>query len=815
MHAQDGPALSIAEITSIKQKLERKDLEIHQLQKKLAEQNLEMMNLQTMIEEQHQQFFFKLKTIIRNLLRFKFSMREYRRRDKGMDNEVHPIATAQTRYRNTHNNTHHVTHYPDIVVIKASNLFDSDWYLTHYPEVAFSGLEPAQHYLQIGANKGYDPSPNFKTDAYRTFYPDVAHMNPLLHYEIYGRAEGRCVEFEKSTSEQFNLLEKHIKIIFISGDADTPGHIYRIGRYAAAAKMMGALVTEYDVAAAYDHLEELYCANLIFVWRAKWNTQLSSIYAAARKAKIPIIFDIDDLLIDPMLAKVEIVDSIRTTGSSEEITRNFFKSLQLSMENADYCSAPTSFLVNYMRAFNKKTFYLPNGFDEQTWYASRLARRKRLAHPHDGLIRIGYAGGSRTHQKDFAIIANVIARLLRERPNCRFVLFRKGEMPATDINEFPALLVVSHQIEWRELVPLNELPYEMARFDINVAPLEVGNAFCEAKSELKFFESALVEVPIVVSPTQTFCEAIEDGKTGFFAQDETSWYDILTKLLDDAPLRKKIGRYAYDSVLWKYGSEERMNRLTSMIDMMFYAGSRRVHAFQLNLLKSQRNELRIPKIPAHDILACYDRLSIADVTVVVPCDHDGADGYDLIDSLESVRKQTLLNIDLIIVDDCSQDNHTLDIAMQWIKAHKDRFNRVLLIKNKNKYGLGLSKNIGFAHAETLFVMTLNPNHLLHENFATICLQKIKETNAAFVYTNIQNLEHHPIQTADAYHPLLSTFANTIGGTAFIRLSAWAYVGGYQQLDLNSEEEEDDFWCQFVEYGMFGYHVDDILITQRV
>ena len=35
-----------------------------------------------------------------------------------------------------------------------------------YPDVAASGLDPIDHYLQIGAARGYDPSPLFDTGYY-------------------------------------------------------------------------------------------------------------------------------------------------------------------------------------------------------------------------------------------------------------------------------------------------------------------------------------------------------------------------------------------------------------------------------------------------------------------------------------------------------------------------------------------------------------------------------------------------------------------------------------------------------------------------
>ena len=54
----------------------------------------------------------------------------------------------------------------DAALIRASGLFDAEHYRDRYPEVAASGLDPVDHYLQIGAAKGYDPSPLFDTGYY-------------------------------------------------------------------------------------------------------------------------------------------------------------------------------------------------------------------------------------------------------------------------------------------------------------------------------------------------------------------------------------------------------------------------------------------------------------------------------------------------------------------------------------------------------------------------------------------------------------------------------------------------------------------------
>jgi hypothetical protein len=51
----------------------------------------------------------------------------------------------------------------DADLIRSSNLFDTDWYLARYPDVRDSGMDAVDHYVRIGAPKGYDPHPLFNT----------------------------------------------------------------------------------------------------------------------------------------------------------------------------------------------------------------------------------------------------------------------------------------------------------------------------------------------------------------------------------------------------------------------------------------------------------------------------------------------------------------------------------------------------------------------------------------------------------------------------------------------------------------------------
>jgi glycosyltransferase involved in cell wall biosynthesis len=77
-------------------------------------------------------------------------------------------------------------------VIRASGLFDQHWYLQTYQDLA-RNIDPALHYLKVGALEGRDPHPLFDTKWYLQNYPDVedAGINPLVHYLLYGVQEGR------------------------------------------------------------------------------------------------------------------------------------------------------------------------------------------------------------------------------------------------------------------------------------------------------------------------------------------------------------------------------------------------------------------------------------------------------------------------------------------------------------------------------------------------------------------------------------------------------------------------------------------------
>ena len=103
---------------------------------------------------------------------------------------------------------------------------------------------------------------------------------------------------------------------------------------------------------------------------------------------------------------------------------------------------------------------LPNGFDDAPSPPRVSPCGCRRAADGDGLLRIGYAAGSRTHQRDFALCAGRGGGGASRTSPSRLVAFRAttGPGPILDVEEFPALRGLEDQVEWRNLVPLERLP---------------------------------------------------------------------------------------------------------------------------------------------------------------------------------------------------------------------------------------------------------------------------------------------------------------------------------------------------------------------
>lgn len=618
-----------------------------------------------------------------------------------------------------------------------------------------------------------------------------------------------------SSARPAGIAAAPAQVVCISGEPRfAAGQIYRVERFARAAAELGHHV---EIVSAEDLRAEWWTHRVpapavVLVWRAAWSKVLEAAVSAWRGRGATILFDVDDYMFDPRIAKAEIIDGMRSQGIPRHDVVRHYARIRTTLRWADAAIVPTLPLATGVEAHGKPALLLENGFDAETYRVSREAVLRRRAEGPDGLVRIGYASGSRTHQRDFAVAAEALARVLRRAPHCRLVLFRdpSSGRPLLDPTEFPAFAGLADQVEWRQATPLERLPEELARFDINIAPLEVGNVYCEAKSELKYFEAALVGVPTIASPTQPFAAAISDGINGFLASDPAAWERRLEALLTDESLRARVGRAALHHVLHRYGPDGRRQRLAGIMRRVAGTAADAASAFRLDCI-DRAGGLRLPDVPEAQVLRRAGGRSIATVAVVVPLYNYSA---FIIEALESVRRQTLDSIELVVVDDRSTDSSSR-IAADWIDRHRGRFVSATLLQNRTNQGLPATRNVGFSAAEAALVFPLDADNTLEPRCLELLVEKLRTSAGSAAHPTLQRFGHCSIRhVAQAWSPDRLRRGNYIDAMAVIRKSAWAHVGGYTKGDFVGWEDYE-LWCKFVEHGFWSEPVPEAVAGYRV
>ncbi|MDY0302723.1 MAG: glycosyltransferase [Candidatus Moranbacteria bacterium] len=259
-----------------------------------------------------------------------------------------------------------------------------------------------------------------------------------------------------------------------------------------------------------------------------------------------IIFDTDDLVFDKKYLKH--MDFFKKMNSFErKLYENGVGGEIVKDPYVRVCTTTTGYLADKLKEEGKRVIIVTNKMPESDLEIVEEIEASNLAQRYfaKAEIVIGYFSGAHGHDKDFYTIQKVLVQLLDKHPSLRLFLAGPLEI-GTEFDKYQS------RIKRMAYVPRRENYRNIAGVDINLAPLEIGNPFCESKSELKFFEAGLLGVPTVATATRTFCEAISDGKDGFVAKDEIEWREKLEQLILSEELRKSMGKKAKEKALENY-----------------------------------------------------------------------------------------------------------------------------------------------------------------------------------------------------------------------------------------------------------------------
>jgi len=228
----------------------------------------------------------------------------------------------------------------------------------------------------------------------------------------------------------------------------------------------------------------------------------------------------------------------------------------------------------------------------------------------------------------------------------------------------------------------------------------------------------------------------------------------------------------------------------------------------------------IPDQPKTEALFLHERenTAIAPVTVVIPLYNYG---NFITETLDSVARQTIKDLEVILVDDCSKDDSAA-VACRWLEAHSTRFRRAMVVRHLVNGGLAASRNTGFGKADTEFVFPLDADNLLYPTCLAKLTQSLAHSRAAFAYCLIERFLTPSGEVPDPallhlhqWSPETLGNGNKIDAMVLHRMSAWLRTGGYSLTMPCQGWEDYELWFRIARTGGYGLHVPQILARYRV
>lgn len=272
----------------------------------------------------------------------------------------------------------------------------------------------------------------------------------------------------------------------------------------------------------------------------------------ARKLGIPVFFEVDDILFDGQYFP----DTLESYEGqiSPEAYEGLLVGVPLFRFALDFCDhaiASTPALAQAMRNLKHsgEVHLIRNGLDSHTDTALERARLSPAR--QDQTIRVFYGSGTKSHNSDFNLLAGpALLRALKKHPHLELVIAGHLKLNAA-FKPFNARI---RRLEFTR--DIQAYWSQLARCDINLAVLRPG-FLADTKSEIKWLEAAVLGVPSIVSPTQTYREILTHRETALFAENAAEWEEALEALITSRDLRQKIGQAARAQALRDYGVESR------------------------------------------------------------------------------------------------------------------------------------------------------------------------------------------------------------------------------------------------------------------
>ena len=322
---------------------------------------------------------------------------------------------------------------------------------------------------------------------------------------------------------------------------------YRVWQKKEELEALGWHVAVFDWRKNQEILSALQsCTNVIF-YRVPAFEAVLSLFAEVKRLNLPSWWDVDDLIFSEEHYKNN-KNLDHLTQHERLVVMNGVSLYRNCMMACDQAIASTRVLAQLMRETGvERVSVIENALDRQTLdIADQLrAERETLKQSrHKEEVRIVYGSGTKTHDADFRVAAAGIVGAMQVDP--RLTLHIMGDLTLPPECDAVKDRIFRHT--GRDYIAYMRFLFDA---DITIAPLD-SSVFNDCKSNIKFLEAAVLEVPAVCSPSDTFAQVVRHGQNGFLASTPAEWSASLLALAGNAALRGQIGQAARQYALEHY-----------------------------------------------------------------------------------------------------------------------------------------------------------------------------------------------------------------------------------------------------------------------
>lgn len=334
------------------------------------------------------------------------------------------------------------------------------------------------------------------------------------------------------------------RVVFVNGCTVGESQRYRIRNLISGLRKLGVSSTEVTLGDCRRIIYQGMQPEVVVFFRALNTAEknYSDVVEQLKSFGTKVVFDIDDYVVNPEI--LDQIDSYRQLAAEEQKSyANEILGYLSMMRLCGRATAATPYLAAAMESLGVPTHHVTNSFnDEQLARAVELSLREKR---RDGPFRISYLSGSATHRRDFQECESALLEFLQKHPEVTFTLVGFLDL-GQEWNR------VSSQVKRMPFMGYIQTLDVLNDSDITIACLEEASEFCQSKSELKYFESALVRTPTLASRTAAYSSAIKNGQNGLLASSHSEWLSNLEAVFNSASLGQDLGNQAYASVIQRY-----------------------------------------------------------------------------------------------------------------------------------------------------------------------------------------------------------------------------------------------------------------------